>query len=587
MKRISIISSIFALLGAAPAIGQELHKDITVEQRVNPSHRDAARIGVLPTVSLPPVKTAELTYSNKVVTTNVPNTYTMLDPVSWGESLFTSQYRGYFDLGVGGPMMIGDVSAGYRIVDRGTTRMNLWGQYNGDVYKRSSATWHDHTAAIGVGLYQAVGQNARIDAGVDYTYGFHDMPAIEEGRFSQSTSRINANLRLKGSNSGLDYSAALRYCHFGFYNPHFPWLKDSDFGPSSPSMPVVNPYYGYEPVRQNELGVSLGARLETSDVSHIGVDLSADFLATGKHYEATMPFTDMNTMPERSRTTGLVTATPYYELQNASATVRLGADVDFAFHSGKTIRVAPDVTLAWHGMHTLGFEVRAHGGSTLNSLASLYDITPYMNGSVAYRASHMPYAIDARMVFGPFFGTTVELFGGYAGANDYLMPVAGDIYPAGAVWQSLDVKGYHYGVRFGYDNGKTFALKASYEGSPSKYNKVWYEHRDRARHVVNAEMRIRPVSRLQLTVGYELRAGRACYAFGEDETAVAAANDVYLPQRVSLGTVSNLTFGAAYSATDNFTLFVRGENLLGRKAMYIGGRPMQDIHGMIGAALKF
>lgn len=585
MKRISIISSIFALLGAAPAIGQELHKDITVEQRVNPSHRDAARIGVLPTVSLSPVKTAELTYSNKVVTTNVPNTYTMLDPVSWGESLFTSQYRGYFDLGVGGPMMVGDVSAGYRIVDRGTTRMNLWGQYNGDIYKRMSTTWHDHTAAIGVGLYQAVGQNAHIDAGVDYTYGFHDMPALEEGRFSQSTSRINANVGLKGRHSGLDYSAALRYCHFGFYNPHIPGLTLPET--NSPSMPVTDPYNGYLPVRQNEAGVSLGARLETSSVSHIGVDISADFLATGRHYDAVIPFTDLATSLVHSRTTGLVTATPYYELHSESTTVRLGADVDFAFHSGKTIRVAPDVTLAWHGMHTLGFELRAHGGSTLNPLASLYDITPYMNGSVAYRASHMPYALDARMVFGPFFGATVELFGGYAKADDYLMPVAGDIYPAGAVWQSLDVKGYHYGVRFGYDNGKTFALNASYEGSPSKYNKVWYEHRDRARHVVNAEMRLRPVCRLQLTVGYELRAGRACYAYDEDATADVAAYDVYVPQRVSLGAVSNLTFGAGYSATDNFTLFVRGENLLGRKARYIGGRPMQNIHGMIGAALKF
>ncbi|MDE6393942.1 MAG: hypothetical protein K2K77_01260, partial [Duncaniella sp.] len=356
---------------------------------------------------------------------------------------------------------------------------------------------------------------------------------------------------------------------------------------NSPSMPVTDPYNGYLPVRQNQVGVSLGARLETSDVSHLGVDVSGDFLATGKHYEAAIPFTDMNTAPVHSRTTGLVTATPYYELQSASATVRIGADVDFAINSRKTIRVAPDVTLAWHGMHTLGFEVRAHGGSTLNSLASLYDITPYMNGSLAYRASHMPYALDARMVFGPFLGATVELFGGYAKADDYLMAVASDIYPAGAVWQSLDIKGYHYGVRIGYDSGKAFALKASYEGSPSKYNKVWYEHRDRARHVVNAEMRLRPVSRLQLTVGYELRAGRACYAFGEDETAAEDGYDVYLPQRVSLGTVSNLTFGAGYSATDNLTLFVRGENLLGRKAMYIGGRPMQNIHGMIGAALKF
>ena len=167
MKKLSIISPIFALLFAVPAMGQELHKDITVEQQVNPSRRDAARIGVLPTVSLSPVKAAELTYSNKVVTTNVPNTFTTLDPVSWGESLFTSPYRGYLDLGIGGPLMTGDVSAGYRILDRDKTRMSLWGQYNGDIYKRSSTTWHDHTASFGLDVNHTVANNARLSAGVD------------------------------------------------------------------------------------------------------------------------------------------------------------------------------------------------------------------------------------------------------------------------------------------------------------------------------------------------------------------------------------------------------------------------------------
>ena len=140
MKKISIFASILALSFAAPAVGQELHKDITVEQEVTPSRRDAARITVLPTVSLAPVKATGLSYSNKVVTTRVPNTFTTLDPVAWGDGVFTTPYRGYLDLGVGGPLMIGDVSAGYRIVDRSATRLNLWGQYNGDVYKRASTT---------------------------------------------------------------------------------------------------------------------------------------------------------------------------------------------------------------------------------------------------------------------------------------------------------------------------------------------------------------------------------------------------------------------------------------------------------------
>ncbi len=579
MKKTAILSSLFALFFSGSVMGQELHKDITVEQEITPSRREASRIAVLPTVTLSPVRASSLAYSNKVVTTRVPNSFARLDPVAWGDKIYTSPYRGYFDFGIGGPLFMGDISAGYRIVDREKTRLNLWGQYNGDVYKRTGTTWHDHTASLGLDLRQTVGSSSSLEAGLDYTYGFHDMAAFEGGRFSQSTSRVNASVSLSGRHSGFDYEAGLRYGHFGYYNPHFPVLKPVAEG-------ITDPYNGYEPARQNLLGVTLGGRLETGVTSHVGVDLSADFLATGRHYVATLPFYDEAATLMRSRTTGLVTVTPYFENRTSATTLRIGADVDFAVNSGKTIRVAPDVTFAWHGLQILGIELKAYGGSTLNTLASLYDISPYMNGSLAYRPSHMPYAFDAKVAFGPFFGGTIELFGGYAKADDQLMPVAGGIYPAGGVWESVDIKGYRYGARIGYDNGRTFAVSASYEGAPSKWNRAWYDNCDRARHIAAAELKVRPVDKLTVTLGYEFRGGRACYMYAP-ETVDMAGFDIYPLTRVSLGAVSNLKLGAGYAATDRLTLFVHGENLLGRKSYYIGGRPVQSANGMIGAALKF
>lgn len=580
MKKNIILSSLCALFFGTGAWAQDLHKDITVEQEITPSRREASRIAVLPTVSLSPVRTASLSYSSKVVTTRVPNSFQVLDPVAWGDKIYTSPYRGYFDFGIGGPLFLGDVSAGYRIVDNDKTRLSLWGQYNGDVYKRTGITWHDHTASLGLDLHQAVGGSSYLDAGLDYTYGFHDMAAFEGGRFSQSTSRVNASVSLTGERANLGYEAAVRYGHFGYYNPHFPVVKSPMDGG------LADPYNGYEPVRQNQLGVTLGGRVATSSSSHVGIDLSADFLATGKHYVASIPFYEEDAVLSRSRTTGLVTVTPYFETRSASTSLRIGADVDFAVNSGKTLRVAPDVTFAWHGLQVVGIELKAYGGSTLNSLASLYDISPYMNGSLAYRPGHMPYAFDAKVAFGPFFGGTIELFGGYAKADDQLMPVVGGIYPAGGVWESVDVKGYRYGARIGYDNGKTFAVNVAYQGSPSKWNRAWYENRDRARHIASAELKLRPVDKLTLTLGYEFRGGRSCYMYS-DETVDLAGYQIYPSERVSLGAVSNLTFGAGYSATDRLTLFVHGENLMGRKSLYIGGRPMQSVNAMIGAALKF
>ena len=92
MKRIALIASVFALFSPGCPWAQDLHKDITVEQAVTPAKREASRITVLPTVQLTPVKAASLNYSSKVVTTNVPNTFTTLDPVAWGDKLYTSPY---------------------------------------------------------------------------------------------------------------------------------------------------------------------------------------------------------------------------------------------------------------------------------------------------------------------------------------------------------------------------------------------------------------------------------------------------------------------------------------------------------------
>lgn len=48
MKKTAILSSLFALLFSGSVMGQELHKDITVEQEITPSRREASRIAVLP-----------------------------------------------------------------------------------------------------------------------------------------------------------------------------------------------------------------------------------------------------------------------------------------------------------------------------------------------------------------------------------------------------------------------------------------------------------------------------------------------------------------------------------------------------------
>lgn len=569
-----IFSVTAAILCTVPAWSQDLHKDITVEQAITPTRRDAARMSVLPSITLSAVPRATLSYSSRVVPTNVPDAITTLAPVAWDENGGNMPMRGYFVAGIGGPLAAGDVSAGYRILDTERTRLSLWGQYDGAVYRRQGPTWHDHTATVEADLHQKAGSVSAIDAHAAYTYGFHDMPGLSASRFSQSASRIDAAAAFSSRTQGLTYTAGLRGGYFSYGSQH------TNAGELPDYLPVA---------KQAQAGIDLNGRLEYSPVSYWGVDINADVVRTGAHLttDALWSLLNNNNMTVApSVTSALVRLTPYYEYSADNVSLRLGAEIDFAKNNGKAIHASPEVALSWHGMQILGLELKAHGGSQLNTLASLYDLTPYTNGCFAYKASHIPQAYDARIALGPVFGASLELFGGWAKANDWLMPVMGQVGPTAGMWEALDVKGYHYGVRLSYDNGRTFGLSASYEGAPSGHKNAYYEWRDRARHVVKADLKVRPTTALTLTASYNLRAGRCEYTYSD--IALDLLGMRYHPvERISLGTVSDLTVGAAYACTNRLTVFARGENLLSRRNMYIGGRPMQGAHGLAGVSIKF
>lgn len=176
MNTRSTIFSLCLALGT-PLFGQGLHKEINVEQEIVPVKRDAARITILPTLQLPAVSKPQLAFSNRVVTTRVPNSISTLEPVAYGENLFSSPYRGYVALGLGAPLFNGAFSAGYRILDTDRTRLSAWGQYDGDIYTQKTDErkeyWRDHSASLGVDLHQAIGSKSFLNAGVDYTYGYH------------------------------------------------------------------------------------------------------------------------------------------------------------------------------------------------------------------------------------------------------------------------------------------------------------------------------------------------------------------------------------------------------------------------------
>lgn len=581
-KRTTIIATGLAL--CIQTFAQGLHKEINVEQEIVPVKREASRITVLPTLNLPPINRPQLSFSDRVVTARVPNSISTLDPVAFGDKLYTSPYRGYLVLGLGAPLFNATLSAGYRAMDNDKTRLSLWTQYNGDIYRKKETViggtshdvtnyWRDHSASIGADLHQAVGKTSYLDAGIDYTYGYHTAP-VGHLSYSQNISRLNASAVFTGTGSGPSYSTGLKYNHFGFYHFDMP----DGYGYKLDGYPETG-------TRQNLFSALAKATLPFGDTSSLGLDINADFLHTGYHLTPVYPYND-EIKSHTAGTTGLISLSPYFDFRTSTLTGHIGAQIDVAVNDGKVFHISPEVSVAWIPSQIIGFEIKAKGGSELNTLASLYDITPYINSFMAYNRSYIPYALDGQVTIGPFLGAYLNFFGGYAKADEWLMPTGTNIYAGEGVFTPVDLSAWHLGSTVGYDFRRLLSIRASYETAPNDYDHSYYEWRDRAKHVVNAELKIRPIEPLLLSLGWEFRSGRRAYAFRIIEVHPELGN-IYESYVCPLGVASNLSFGAGYNATDALTIFARGENLLNRHYSHIGLRPSQGINFIIGASLKF
>lgn len=575
-----------AVLSFASSLGlsaQGLHQEINVDREIVPIKREAVRLNALPKLELLPVAKPHLSFSDKVVTTNVPTTITTLNPVAFVDDLSSPPYRGYVVLGVGTPLFKGTLSAGYRAIDNKNTRLSVYGQYDGDVYTQRmhyadagerKLYWRDHTATLASDFHHTVGSVSNIDARLDYTYAYNNL-LFGTSTYGRNVSNAGAKFDFSSSFESLDYKVGFSYRHFGFY--HLNHASASDF------------FDGLKkPVHQNMFEIDFCGKVAVSDNSSLSVDIDADFLRSSPSMRPLFPYEDV--AYKGTNTRGLFSITPHYNFKSNAFKGRVGLQIDMSFNNGTFFHLAPEASIAWTPTQMFGAEIKAFGGSELNSLATLYGLTPYISPFMAYRQSHLPLVLDGRVTIGPLFGASLDIFGGYTVANSWLMPLFAPVLPGGAVFEETDLRAYHVGAAISYEYRNIFSVRASYETAPNSYEHSYFAWRDRARHVVNAEMKLRPWRALLFNAGWQFRSGRRVYETVKREIGdPGAITSLTYYDNVShrLDAVSILYLGATYSINERLSVFVRGENILNHHFSYLGGRYSQGANVILGASYKF
>ena len=569
---------------SASVMAQDLHKSIVIDKDIVPELKDVERINVTPQVPPLKVQTTKLNYDDKAKTATVLSSISIFEPVANVDTMALSKYRGYAALGYFPTYNLG-LSAGYRVVDKENVQLNAWMQYDGTMYnaKQNDGTklsFNDHELSLNAQYAQRIKVSSLLGAKVGYTFNSFSCPWIKD--YTQNVNRLNFDADWKSSFEGLKYQIEVGYDYFAYGKDA---IYDGDFD----QMESVASYKPFEAVKEHAGYVNAGASMEIDDDKQVALDFGAKMIHDNHLSNSYVIYgnakKEIGYETKRPYNHAILTLIPHYDFKYKNLTARVGVQLDYQIDIKNEFNIAPDVYVDWN-LYSI-FSAYAHftGGVHQNSMSSIFDVSHYFVPSMAYGNSKLPYVIDAGVNVGPFKNATLEVFGGYARANDWYMPCLDNGIHR---MESVDIDGWHVGVAASYNYKDIAKVRASYELAPQSYDDGYYIWRDRAKYVVKASATVTPIEALDITLDYEYRGRRCAYEklyelnIEEGEPVVAIVN-----QRKSLGHVSNLSLGGLYRYTDQISFFARLENILDCNYDMLYDIPAQGFTGLVGVTYKF
>lgn len=545
------VSAMFMSLSA-----QDLSKEITIEKEIVPEHRSATKLDVVPKSVSRTMTKKTPAFKDRHTASEIQANIATLEPASCGDTLTESKYRGYVDVGYF-PVYNAAVSAGYRFIDNEKTRLNAWLQYNGKVYDAEmlageELTLRSHAVELGMALFHKVNSYSWVTTIVDYSYTRYNTP-LGTSSYNESVNDLGLNIGWNSQAGVLKYNVGIDFDHFAYGQ---------------------NGYYLDEkarPVRENLFSFSGGVEMPYAENINVGLDAAVSIVNYNRN-NLLLPDSlgYLNLVKADAPSYGIVSLTPRVKYKTANLNISAGVKIDLAINDGNALNIAPDVNLSWAPVSYVSVYGTLGGGKHINTLASLFDYSKYSAPIFTYGTSKLPITFDAGVVVGPWHGAYVELFGGYAKADNWLMPSYVNMTN---YYIPTDISGWHGGVKAGYNYRDIVDFSIRYEAASQDMNKGYYLWRDRAKNVLNLSLQVTPIQPLDIVVGYELRKDRCC---------VFNDKDVY-----DLGDAENLSLGANYRLTEEFGVFGIIENLLNSEYLLAGNIPVQGINALVGVNYKF
>ena len=631
MKITRHIFTFGSLLAASSAFAQ-FDQTISVDGKYVPEVIRLDRINTFPRQEKFSLETTPLSYEAAGIPAAFSPALYPMSALGWRDTREISRKRGYLDFGLGS-WLNSTLSAGYRFIQDDLTTFGVRLQHNStslwkpDLSETTSDTrQYRYDEALGLYFSHLFEGSGRLEAAADYHLGLFNYyafnPAFSPSDASQggedfykapkqtlndAAVRIDWRSLSEADNISWQAGAGMRY--FGYDKMPFFLQGNGNGHPGQRGMLDEIPA-----TKETDINIRGGVRFPLTPNSAIGVALNADYLLYSGGEKKNDGTPESSVIFTRPDSYFLATLTPYYRFSINRLNLRLGVDIDLAANAGlqenrySAAHFAPDVTADYDGGAARLF-LHLLGGSRLNTLAGNAELdyyqTPYMSNTAPV---YSPLDGEFGVSFGPFSGFEAGIGfafrisrGEHAGGwyqeamNGLLAPGASTLLPDAIEGRAADysnyslntynLHGYSLRANISYDLGKIFKIAANGSYQPQKETTGYFNGFDRPRWTADITAQTNPWNTLKFSLSYRYRGVRNAYITGEyrndkgfDESFVASRR---LPD------ITSLDFGASYSFTDSFSLWLQADNLLNRRVEVLPGLPCQGITFAGGISLLF
>ena len=579
-----------------PAMAQsgdeELQKAIVVETDYQPELLKSTRLGINPVTLEEKQTKISLDYSDWAIPAKVDPLVVTQTVDDFAEKFKYSGKRGYATFGMGTFLnMVGN--AGYRIVNTDKTDFGVWLQHNStsgfidglhnSINEKYYKYSRQYVIEDRVGLdFSNVFSKGVLKAETSYhfdRFNYYGSGTSLPGNTRQVVNEFNINALWRGesvNDNQVSYYIGAEYNYFGNKFGFRNFCYDTGFFD--------------EGLTENILNINGGAEFLLGGSDFAGADLAFQYLGyrnlqgnvSGGIYETTENI--------GGKSFGMLSVTPYYSHRTDNMNLRIGAHVDLSFDNGTFFRIAPDVRFDWEMSRMFSLYASATGGNEIHTFHNVAARNRYVNPSLLLPTSYTLVDAEAGLNFGLFKGFTITPFVGFAVVRDALVTTSKEVlgtYPEPTVattYEAVNMNGVKMGLKTAYNYSDKVEFKAAYTFAPQGTKSGYQLADNRPEHVVDAKLKVTPISQFDLYVDYRFMGGRRILNSFIDPSYI---QPIQWKSLVDLGAFSDLGCGVTCRFTDMFSAYCRLGNLLNRRQQLYYGMYAQRFNFLVGAAVNF